>query len=126
MAAIRRRDTMFELQVRSRLHAAGLRFRVDMPIRLAGARTIRPDVVFTRARVAVFCDGCFWHGCPEHGVRPEIKNGQYWSPKITGNRERDARQVAALEAEGWVVLRFWEHVPVIDVVSAIAEHVRRT
>jgi DNA mismatch endonuclease (patch repair protein) len=108
MAAIRRRDTRFELEIRSILHGMGLRFRVDLPIRLAGMRPIRPDVVFTRRRVAVFCDGCFWHGCPEHGQRPHIRNGHYWTPKITGNRQRDGRQTAALESTGWMVLRFWE------------------
>jgi DNA mismatch endonuclease (patch repair protein) len=101
MAAIRRRDTGPERAVRSLLHARGLRYRVDLPIRLAGHRPIRPDIVFTRQRVAVFIDGCFWHGCPEHGQRPGIRNGAYWSPKIAGNAERDQRHTAALEAAGW-------------------------
>lgn len=109
MAAIGRRDTAFELRIRSLLHANSMRFRVDLPIRPQGMRPIRPDIVFTRRRVAVFCDGCFWHGCPEHGDRPHIRNEHYWSPKIAGNTERDARHTAALEADGWTVLRFWEH-----------------
>jgi DNA mismatch endonuclease (patch repair protein) len=123
MSAIRRRDTQFELEVRSLLHAAGLRFRVDLPIRLEGMRPIRPDVVFTRRRVAVFCDGCFWHGCPEHGQRPNVRNGHYWTPKIEGNRERDARHTAALESAGWTVLRFWEHEDVGVVAAGITETV---
>jgi DNA mismatch endonuclease (patch repair protein) len=91
------------------LHNMGLRFRVDFPIRLHGTRPIRPDIVFTRRRTVVFCDGCFWHGCPEHGVRPTGRNRHYWAPKIAGNRERDKRHTSALHAAGWTVLRFWEH-----------------
>jgi DNA mismatch endonuclease (patch repair protein) len=125
MAAIRRRDTRFELAVRSSLHAAGLRFRVDFPIRLRGMRPIRPDVVFTRRYVAVFCDGCFWHGCPEHAQRPGIRNAHYWVPKIEGNRERDARHAAALEAAGWTVLRFWEHEDPVQVAMEIGDALRR-
>lgn len=121
MAAIGRRDTRFELAVRSALHAAGLRFRVDFPIRLPGMRLIRPDVVFTRRHVAVFCDGCFWHGCPEHARRPDIQNAHYWVPKIEGNRERDTRHTVALEAAGWTVLRFWEHEDPEQVASAIGD-----
>ncbi|MEA2361294.1 MAG: mismatch endonuclease, patch repair protein [Thermoleophilaceae bacterium] len=124
MAAIRRRDTALERRVRSLLHARGLRFRVDLPIRLHGMRPIRPDVVFTRQRVAVFLDGCFWHGCPQHGQRPGVSNEHYWSPKIAGNRERDARHSAALEAAGWRVLRYWEHEPAEDVAATIASAVK--
>jgi DNA mismatch endonuclease (patch repair protein) len=121
MAAIRRRDTEPERAVRSLLHARGLRYRVDLPIRLEGHRPIRPDIVFTRQRVAVFIDGCFWHGCPEHGQRPEIRNGAYWSPKIAGNTERDQRHSAALEAAGWTVLRFWEHEPPQAVADEVSQ-----
>lgn len=121
MAAIRRRDTGPERAVRSLLHARGLRYRVDLPIRLAGHRPIRPDIVFTRQRVAVFIDGCFWHGCPEHGQRTGIRNGAYWSPKIAGNAERDQRHTAALEAAGWTVLRFWEHEPPEVVAEKVSE-----
>ncbi len=109
MAAIKRRDTTFEVRLRSLLHAAGLRFRVDHPIRLGEARPIRPDVVFSRRRLAIFCDGCFWHGCPEHGSRPGIKNAAYWGPKIGGNVARDQRHTDMLTSAGWLVLRFWEH-----------------
>jgi DNA mismatch endonuclease (patch repair protein) len=124
MAAIRRRDTKPERVIRSLLHARGLRFRVDFPIRLDGLRPIRPDIVFSRAQVAVFCDGCFWHGCPEHGQRPGVRNGHYWAPKIAGNRERDARHTDALEAAGWVVLRYWEHEVPADVAAVIERMVR--
>lgn len=120
MQAIRRRDSVQERRVRSLLHRSGLRFRVDYPIRLDGFRPIRPDMVFTRRRVAIFMDGCFWHGCPEHGRRPAIRNAHYWDPKIAGNVERDHRHTAALEAADWVVLRFWEHDKPEDVARQIA------
>jgi DNA mismatch endonuclease (patch repair protein) len=124
MRAIRRRDTKFEVAVRSLLHAMGLRFRVDLPIRLEGFRPIRPDIVFTGRRVAVFCDGCFWHGCPEHGQRPSIRNGYYWTPKIAGNRDRDRLHAGALEDAGWAVLRFWEHEDELAVSGVIEREVR--
>lgn len=107
MQANRRRDTLPEIKVRQLLHAWGLRFRVDFLIKLKEVKA-RPDIVFTRARLAVFIDGCFWHGCPEHKGVPKT-NTDYWLPKIKKNRERDERQTAALEKAGWIVLRFWEH-----------------
>ncbi len=111
MRAIRRRDTKPELRLRSLLHGRGYRYRVDLPVRVPGyPRQIRPDVAFTRVRLAVFLDGCFWHGCDcADGPRPTIKNGSYWLPKIAANRARDARQTNALVAAGWRVLRFWGH-----------------
>jgi DNA mismatch endonuclease (patch repair protein) len=109
MAAIRRRDTKPERRLRSLLHNRGLRFRVDLPIRLPGSKPIRPDIVFTRAQLAVFCDGCFWHGCPEHGRRPDVRNRDYWAPKIVGNVARDRRHTQMLQEAGWVVVRVWEH-----------------
>lgn len=124
MAAIRRRDTAFERAVRSALHIKGLRFRVDFPIRVEDERPIRPDIVFTRRRVAAFCDGCFWHGCEEHGRRPNVKNIHYWGPKIAGNMERDIRHTAVLEAAGWTVLRAWEHEDPGKTAERIAEAVR--
>jgi len=123
MRAIRRRDTKFEVSVRSLLHSKGLRFRVDLPIRLEGFRPIRPDIAFTKHRVAVFCDGCFWHGCPEHGQRPDIRNGYYWNPKIAGNMERDLQHTAALQDAGWAVLRFWEHEDQLTVADAIEREI---
>lgn len=120
------RDTSPELAVRRELHARGLRFRTSLTISLAGRRWTRPDVVFPRARLAVFVDGCFWHGCPEHGRAPKA-NAAYWSPKLAHNvaRDRDTdRQLAGL---GWEVVRAWEHedpVAVADRVEA-AYRVRR-
>lgn len=107
MQANRRRDTRPERALRSILHARGLRFRKDLAIR-AGQRVVRPDVVFTRARLAVFLDGCYWHACPEHGTSPK-RNAAYWSRKLQLNVERDRAVDAALADAGWRVIRVWEH-----------------
>jgi DNA mismatch endonuclease, patch repair protein len=119
MQANRRRDTALEKTVRSALFAAGLRYRVDYPIRVGGRRPIRPDIVFTRQRVAIFVDGCFWHGCPQHATQ-SATNTAYWQQKIAENRVRDARNTADLQAEGWTVIRVWEH----ESVDEIVNHVR--
>ena len=110
MARNRRRDSGPELEIRRALHRLGKRFRVDYPIRVDKRRPLRPDIVFTRARVAVFVDGCFWHGCPEHGTRPR-SNERYWTAKIEVNRRRDREQTTRLEQAGWRVVRIWEHEP---------------
>lgn len=118
MRANRRRDTQPELRIRRLLHAQGMRFRVDLPIRIDGARPIRPDLVFTRAHLAVFIDGCFWHGCAEH-KGPSKTNSHYWTPKISGNAARDRRHTRALADAGWTVLRFWEHEPADEVARQV-------
>lgn len=119
----RRTDTKPEVALRSELHRRGLRFRKDHPIRIEGRRTIRPDVVFTRARVTVFVDGCFWHGCPEHQVVPR-SNPDYWIPKLRRNVERDREVDVALEEDGWTVLRFWEHQDSAQAAVAVVRAVR--
>lgn len=106
MRGNRSRDTAPERALRSALHALGLRFRVDARPVQAIAR--RADVVLRGDRVAVFLDGCFWHGCPDH-FRPPATNPGYWTAKIAGNVARDASTTALLEAAGWVVVRVWEH-----------------
>lgn len=101
------RDTEPELAVRRRLHAAGLRYRVDVaPL---PELTRRADVVFGPARVALFIDGCFWHGCPTHGTRTTKSNAAYWSEKIVRNQARDRDTDAKLEDAGWLSVRVWEH-----------------
>lgn len=117
MAAIRRRDTKPEVRLRSQLHRRGLRFRKDHPVRVNG-RIVRPDVAFTKRRLAIFIDGCFWHSCPEHGRKPGV-NQRYWSPKLEGNARRDREQTQALQENGWTVLRFWEHEDIEAVVEQI-------
>lgn len=106
MQANRRRDTKPELAIRRILHARGLRYRTDV----RPDRSIRrhADIVFTKAKIAVFVDGCFWHGCPEHFIPPKA-NADYWAQKIEGNQMRDADTNDVLTAAGWTVLRFWEH-----------------
>jgi DNA mismatch endonuclease (patch repair protein) len=117
MAAIRRRDTKPEVKLRSALHRLGYRFRKDHAIRV-DQKLIRPDIAFTKRRIAVFIDGCFWHSCPEHGRQPSV-NGEYWSPKLEGNVRRDRDQTAALQSAGWTVLRFWEHEEQGSIVATI-------
>jgi DNA mismatch endonuclease, patch repair protein len=117
MRANPKRDTKPEVRVRSGLHRAGLRFRKNLAIRLPD-RSVRPDVVFTRAKLAVFVDGCFWHQCPEHGNVPRT-NVDYWVPKLRRNVERDRATDAALEIAGWHVIRAWEHEPVERTVERV-------
>jgi DNA mismatch endonuclease (patch repair protein) len=124
MKGNRRADTKPERALRAALHARGLRFRKDLLVRTAGGTRAKVDVVFTRARVAVFIDGCFWHGCPEHGSAPK-GNSTYWAAKISGNRERDQRVTAALEAEGWTVVRLWEHEALDLATERVVEAVAR-
>lgn len=106
MQSNRGRDTSPELAVRRRLHALGLRYRVSIrPIRNV-RRTA--DIVFTRAKVAIFIDGCFWHGCPEHYQAP-ARNAEFWLAKRLRNQARDADTDAVLKGEGWRSVRIWEH-----------------
>lgn len=122
MQGNRGRDTRPEIAVRQLLHARGFRYRVDHRLE-PGLRT-RADIAFTRRRIAVFIDGCFWHGCPIHRTAPK-RNADYWTPKLTRNIERDLETNSALEALRWSVLRFWEHEDPFAVVDRIALEVRR-
>ncbi|MRX44506.1 DNA mismatch endonuclease Vsr [Agromyces sp. Q22] len=119
MVANRSRDTSPEKAVRSLLHARGLRYRVHTRPVVALPRTA--DIVFTRRRIAVFIDGCFWHVCPEHGHIPH-SNVEYWEPKLRGNQLRDRETDDALRDAGWSVLRFWEH----ESPDAVADAIERT
>jgi len=85
---------------------------------------VRPDVVFTGPRVAVFIDGCYWHGCTEHKALPKT-NTAFWSQKISRNTERDWEVDRALANGGWLVLRFWEHEDLIDICNTVEDAVRR-
>lgn len=106
MRANKGRDTRPELALRSAVHALGMRYRVGIRPVPQVRRTA--DIVFTKAKVAVFLDGCFWHGCTEHH-RPAKKNSEFWEAKINGNIIRDADTDARLREAGWRVVRVWEH-----------------
>lgn len=106
MRANRGRDTTPEMAVRSRVHRAGLRYRVSARPEPDLRRTA--DLLFRRARVAVFIDGCYWHACPEHRQRPAT-NTEFWDRKFEANRARDAETTAFLRHRGWTVIRVWEH-----------------
>ena len=105
MRRTRRRDTKPELALRSELHRLGLRYYVDRAVTTSRKRA---DVIFPRARVAVYIDGCFWHGCPTHGTLPKA-NREWWTSKLAANTRRDQHTNRELSEAGWVVLRFWEH-----------------
>lgn len=121
MQGNRRRDTKPEMAVRRAVHALGLRYRVDA--RPLTSLNRRADLVFTRAKVAVFIDGCYWHGCPEHGTTART-NADYWGPKIQRNRDRDADTDDRLTEAGWGVLRAWEHEDPLSVAQRIASVVQ--
>lgn len=124
MKSVGQRDTAAELKVRRRVHAEGLRYRVDFPVSRRPRRTA--DMVFTKAHIAVFIDGCFWHGCPEHGTTSK-SNVRFWREKIEANQARDRDTNERLEAAGWEVMRFWEHEDPDVVANQIIEavHERR-
>ena len=117
------RDTPAEMKIRRRRHGMELRYRVDFPV-LKGLRR-RADIVFTKARVAVFVDGCFWHGCPEHGTWPK-SNADFWRDKIETNRRRDRDTDERLAAAGWKVIRVWEHEDPDEAAERIARRVRNS
>jgi DNA mismatch endonuclease, patch repair protein len=109
-----------EIALRSELHRRGLRFRKNAGV--AGVRC-RPDVVFTRARIAVECRGCFWHLCPEDAVLPK-STLDYWLPKLEGNVERDRQNERALAEAGWTLVVVWEHEDIAQAASRIEKLVR--
>ncbi|MEU5690320.1 very short patch repair endonuclease [Actinosynnema sp. NPDC020468] len=106
MSRQKSRDTAIEVALRRELHRLGLRYRVHRrPVRAVRREA---DVVFGPAKVAVFVDGCFWHGCPEHGTWPK-RNGEFWRTKIETNVARDANTDQVLADAGWLAVRVWEH-----------------
>jgi len=107
MSSLPRRDTAPELSLRKELHVLGLRYFVHR--RPIPDLRREADIVFPRARVAVFVDGCFWHGCLDHGRREHRTNGWYWPEKIERNRERDRDTDSKLRTAGWIPIRVWEH-----------------
>ena len=117
MSRQRTRDTEPELVLRRELHRRGMRYRVAYPVPGNPRRSI--DIAFVGIRLAVFVDGCFWHGCPIHGTWP-VTNSQWWRNKIEVNRRRDSDTDRLLQEHGWESLRFWEHE-----VATAADHVHR-
>jgi DNA mismatch endonuclease, patch repair protein len=123
MRSNRSRDTQPEIALRRAVWALGLRYKVAARPLSEVRRTA--DLVFTRAKVAVFLDGCFWHGCPEHHRAPAA-NSHYWSAKVARNRARDAEVDSLLTTAGWQVIRIWEHEDPVDAASHVAEIIRRS
>lgn len=121
MRANRSKDTAPELALRKLLYQRGLRYRVDR--RPIPAIRRRADLVFPGIHLAVFVDGCYWHGCPEH-YRPASKNADFWRNKIEGNRTRDRETTETLSAAGWSVIRVWEHEPPEAAAETVAAAVR--
>jgi DNA mismatch endonuclease (patch repair protein) len=115
MTRQRRVHTAPEIAVRRALHRRGLRFRLFVAVPQT-RRTI--DIAFTKARVAVMIDGCYWHGCPVHGTQPKA-NATWWAEKLTANTTRDADTTRRLTSEGWVVIRAWEHEDPEDVAVRV-------
>ncbi|WP_329033207.1 very short patch repair endonuclease [Streptomyces sp. NBC_01725] len=118
-----RRDTAPEVAVRKLLYASGLRYRVNARVPDMPRRTV--DIMFTKAKVAVFLDGCFWHGCPLHATQPKA-NAEWWREKLDKNVARDKETSAHLEAAGWTVLRFWEHETPEEISAEVAVIVARS
>jgi DNA mismatch endonuclease (patch repair protein) len=116
----RQRDTQPELALRRELHRRGLRYRLDVVV--VGKRR-RVDIAFTRARVAVFVDGCFWHSCPQHLTVPK-NNQAWWIDKLSANVRRDRASNAELAEAGWRVVRVWEHEPCSMAANKIERIVR--
>jgi DNA mismatch endonuclease, patch repair protein len=121
MQSNKSRDTKPELALRRAVHALGLRYRVGTKP-LTGVRRTA-DLVFPTAKVAVFLDGCFWHGCPEHHTVASA-NAKFWADKVSGNRARDRDTDARLEAAGWVSVRVWEHEDPVDAAQRVRVVVR--
>lgn len=121
MQSNKSRDTKPEKALRSAVHALGLRYRVSAKP-LAGLRRTA-DMVFPTAKVAVFLDGCFWHGCPQHHTVASA-NAKFWADKVEGNRTRDRDTDERLAQAGWVSVRVWEHEDPVEAADRVREIVR--
>ncbi|WP_275096150.1 very short patch repair endonuclease [Sedimenticola hydrogenitrophicus] len=120
MAKVRQKGTDAEIALRRELYRRGLRYRVDYAVMKKPRRVA--DVAFPRLKIAIFVDGCFWHGCPEHATWPK-QNAEFWRKKIEANRLRDADTNSRLLDIGWTVLRFWEHESPIEAAGVVARTV---
>lgn len=115
MSAMPSRDTGAEMALRRELHNRGMRYRTHLKT-LPG----KPDIAFTRARIAVFVDGCFWHRCPDHGTAPK-NNSEWWADKLATNVARDRRTDDELQKLGWMTLHVWEHEDPATAAEAITK-----
>lgn len=122
MLAAKQRNTKPELELQAALENEGLKFAVD--VRPGKETRRRADILFELANVAVFVDGCFWHGCPVHGTWPK-QNATFWREKIEANQRRDADTDHRLTESGWAVIRVWEHEDMEEVAKRIASIVRK-
>lgn len=122
MKRVRQKNTSAELELRRALHALGLRYRVQVPILINPRRVA--DVAFSGLRIAVFVDGCFWHGCPQHATWPK-QNAEFWRAKILANQRRDRDTDERLRAVGWKVVRAWAHEPAERVAATVASIVEK-
>jgi len=122
MQSVRQKNTSDETALRRELHARGLRYRIHVPV-LTKPRRVA-DVAFSGLRVAVFVDGCFWHGCPRHATWPK-QNAEFWRAKILANQKRDRDTDERLRAEGWKVVRAWAHEPPERVAAKVARIVEK-
>lgn len=120
MARVRQKDTDAEIALRRELFRLGLRYRVDYVV-LSKPRRVA-DIAFPGLKIAVFVDGCFWHGCPIHATWPK-RNAELWKQKIEANRARDADTNERLREAGWTVLRIWRHESVVEAAATIAQEV---
>lgn len=122
MLSNRGKDTIPEVRIRSALHRRGFRF--SKHVRPLPDLRCTADIVFPRLRIAVFVDGCFWHGCPMHATRPAT-NAEWWAAKLDRTVQRDQHNVEVLEAAGWVCVRVWEHQSVDEVCQLVGNAVTR-
>lgn len=125
MKKVRVRDTEDELAVRRLLYQMGYRYRVQYRPRCPDIGRSSIDIAFPGCRIAVFIDGCFWHGCPVHGAIPKA-NSEWWSNKLSENKTSDLRVTTALKENGWTVLRFWTHENPKSIAKYIAKVVSET
>lgn len=120
LARVRQKNTGAEMALRRALYALGFRYRVDFPV-LTKPRRVA-DIAFPALKIAIFVDGCFWHGCPEHATWPK-RNAEFWRQKIEANRQRDADTNERLHSLGWTVLRFWSHESPAEAAKTVAHMV---
>ena len=120
MRAVRRQGTKAEMALRAALTSLGLRFEHNQ--RPSSSLRREADILFPHERIAIFVDGCFWHGCPIHGTRAKA-NAEFWQRKIERNKARDEETNEILSEEGWLVIRVWEHVDALTAAHHIAAHV---